>query len=65
MESAGSLDVKLFNSSLHGDIEGVMVALAQGSSVTVRNHQGVTPFLAAARNGHTNICGLLLVVVVL
>ena len=37
-----------------------MAALAQGGRVTVRNPDGFTPLLAAARRGHTDICGLLL-----
>ena len=60
MESASSSDVKLFNSSLDGDTEGVMAALAQWGRVTVRSPEGYTPFLVAAQNGHAHICGLLL-----
>ena len=60
MESANT--VKLFNCSSHGDFEGLVVALAQGGRVSVRNgdFEGVTPLLAAALNGHKDICGLLL-----
>ena len=47
MESLSSSDVKLFNSSLDGDTEGVIAALAQGGRVTVRHPQGFTPFLTA------------------
>ena len=47
-------------SSLSGDFEGVVDALAQGGRVAMRNHEGFTPLLAAAQNGHTDICGLLL-----
>ena len=53
-------NAKLFNSTLAGDIEGVIVALAQGGQVTMRNSKGETPLLAAAKSGHTDICGLLL-----
>ena len=61
MESATTnADKKLFSSSLRGDLEGVVDALAQGGRVTMRNSQGFTPLLAAAEAGHTNICGLLL-----
>ena len=60
MERTNKFDEKLYNSSLHGDLEGVMAALAQGGRVAVRNSQGFTPLLAAAQNGHTDICGLLL-----
>ena len=60
MESVNNIDVKLFNSSVRGDLEGVVDALAQGGRVAVRNSQGGTPFLVAAQNGHTDICGLLL-----
>ena len=60
MERVSSSDSMLFNSSLHGDIEGVITALAQGGKVTVRNPDGFTPLLAAAQNGHTDICALLL-----
>ena len=60
MESASTWDKYLFISSLDGDIEGVIAALAQGGRVAVRNSQGVTPLLAAAERGHTDICGLLL-----
>ena len=60
MESTTEFDEKLFNSSLDGDIEGVIAALTQGGRVTIRNSQGFTPLLAAADNGHTDICGLLL-----
>ena len=60
MERASEFDVKLYHSSFHGDLEGVMAALAQGGRVAMRNSQGFTPLLAAARYGHTDICGLLL-----
>ena len=60
MERTNDFDVMLLDSSLDGDMEGVMAALAQGGRVAVRNPQGFTPLLAAAQNGHTDICGLLL-----
>ena len=60
MEMRTEFDMKLYNSSLHGDLEGVMAALTQGGCVAMRNQQGGTPLLAAAHSGHTNICGLLL-----
>ena len=60
MESVNNIDVKLYNSSLRGDLEGVVDALAQGGRVAMRNPQGFTPLLAAAQYGHTDICGLLL-----
>ena len=60
MEEVDILGVSLLNSSLGGDMEGVMAALAQGGSVTWRNRRGFSPFLAAAQSGHTDICGLLL-----
>ena len=60
MESTTEFDEKLFNSSLYGDLEGVMAALAQGGRVVVRHPQGFTPLHAAVQNGHTDICGLLL-----
>ena len=47
-------------STCDGDIEGVITALAQGGRVALRSNTGWTPLLAAARYGHTNICGLLL-----
>ena len=60
MDSVSTSCKDLFISSLTGDIEGVKAALVQGGRVTVRNHQGVSPLLAAAENCHTDICGLLL-----
>ena len=60
MESGFESDEKLFNSSFDGDLEGVVDALAQGGRVSVRDYQGFSPFVAAALNGHTDICGLLL-----
>ena len=61
MESENTTDdEKLFNSSRGGDLEGVVNALAQGGRVAMKNHQGATPLLTAALNGHTDICGLLL-----
>lgn len=60
MESVNYFDAKLFNSSHLGDLEGVVDALAQGGRVAMRHPQGHTPLLVAARNGHTEICGLLL-----
>ena len=61
MESPTYFDKKLFDSSFNGDFEGAVDALAQGGRVAMRNPQGFTPMLAAAQNGHTDICGLLLV----
>ena len=55
-----NVDVKLFNSSFDGDLEGVMFALSAGGRVTHRNRQGVTPLIAAAQKGHSDICRLLL-----
>ena len=60
MANVSTSDANLFNSSLHGDIEGVIAALAQGDRVTMRNPQGATPLLVAAQFGHADICGLLL-----
>ena len=60
MESVYTVDEKLFESSLRGDLEGVRDALEQGARVTWRSPKGATPLLAAAYNGHTDICGLLL-----
>ena len=60
MESVNDIDEKLYNSSVRGDLEGVVDALAQGGRVAMRNPQGATPLIAAAQNGHTDICGLLL-----
>ena len=60
MESVSIFDVTLYNSSLYGDIEGVIAALAQGARVAVRSPDGFTPLLVAAQSGHTDICGLLL-----
>ena len=60
METASAWDWNLFTSSCDGDVEGVMAALAHGGRVTMRSHQGGSPFLAAAQRGHTVICGLLL-----
>ena len=59
MESVDIIDLELFHSSYHGDLEGVMFALAHGGGVAVRS-QGFTPLLTAAQNGHPDICGLLL-----
>ena len=58
MQSA--IDDKLLKSCLDGDLEGVVDALARGGRVAMRNFQGFTPFLAAAQNGHKDICSLLL-----
>ena len=60
MESVNNIDVRLFNYSLRGDLEGVVDALAQGGRVAMRNSRGLSPLLAAANRGHTDICGLLL-----
>ena len=60
MEGVRPLDHMLFSSSFDGDLEGVMAALAQGGRVAMRNPEGATPLLAAAQNGHTDICGILL-----
>ena len=60
MESPNTIDVKLHDSSLCGDLKGVLVALAQGGRVAMRNPQGFSPLIAAAQNGHTDVCSLLL-----
>ena len=61
MQSAiTNADKKLFSSSLCGDLEGVVDALAQGGRVAARHSEGATPLLVVAQNGHTDICGLLL-----
>ena len=41
MESANTIE--LFKSSLNGDLEGVMAALAQGGRVAVTTPDGFTP----------------------
>ena len=56
MENVNIIDGKLFNSSCNGDIQGVVVALAQGGRVAVRGPDGGTPLLVAAQAGHTDIC---------
>ena len=61
MKSENTIDEKLYISSVNGDLEGVADALAQGGRVAMR-YKGSTPLLAAADNGHTDICGLLLAV---
>ena len=53
-------DVELFNSSCYGDLEGVKNALANGGRVNARTQKDFSPLLAAAQNGHTEICCLLL-----
>ena len=60
MEGASTLDTKLLNCSSHGDKDGVIAVISQGGRVTARAPRGFTPLLAAAQNGHTDICGLLL-----
>ena len=60
MEISSTLDAKLFHFSFYGDTEGVIAALAKGGRVTFRNTQGFTPLLVAAKNGHADVCGLLL-----
>ena len=60
MESVNDINKKLLYSSRDGDLEGVVEALVQGGTVSVRNPLGFTPLLTAAQNGHTDICGLLL-----
>ena len=60
MESLSTADMKLYISSVSGDMEGVLAALAQGGRVTMRSPNGYTPLLAAANKGQTDICGLLL-----
>ena len=62
MEGVNIVDEVLFESSRNGDLEGVMAALAQGGRVAVRmkKYQGHSPLSAAAQNGFTDICCLLL-----
>ena len=58
MERLNKFDVELFNCSCYGDLEGVKNALANGGNA--RTREDFSPLLAAAQNGHTEICGLLL-----
>ena len=61
MEIPNSFDAKLVISTLNGDVEGVMAALAQGGRVTIKQApHGFTPLLSAADDGYSEICGLLL-----
>ena len=60
MEGANTIDLKLFHSSVYGDLEGVRAALAQGGSVSFRFSDGHTPLVVAAMNGHSDICSVLL-----
>ena len=60
MESVKAIDVKLYKSSLDGDIDGVRVALFLGGRVDWRHPKGGTSLFAAADYGHINICRLLL-----
>ena len=60
MEGVNTINVKIFNSSVNGDLQGVVDALAQGGRVAVRNDQGMAPLLVAAKYGHTDVCGILL-----
>ena len=55
-------EVILYNSVLDGDLEGVMRCLENGGRVGLVGPQGLTltPLVTAAKNGHTDICGLLL-----
>ena len=60
MESADSIDLKLFHSSFNGDLEVVRAALTQGGRVSFRSSDGRTPLLVAALNEHSDICRILL-----
>ena len=40
MDGAINWDQKLFDSTLSGDLDGVMAALAQGARVTARDTKG-------------------------
>ena len=53
-------NANLYNSTVAGDIEGVIAALLKGGKATFRTPEGFTPLLAAAEHGHTDICSLLL-----
>ena len=50
--------MKPYNSSLSGNKEGVIAALAQEGRDATSSHNGGagTPLLAAALKGHTDIC---------
>ena len=53
-------DMELLNSSRDGDIEGVIHALSNRDPKDPARISRLTPLLAAAKNGHTDICGILL-----
>ena len=53
------LDTVLVVMAARGDARKVEELLAQGGRVDARE-QGFTPLLAAAQNGHTEVCELLL-----
>ena len=57
MESGNICDPMLYDSILDGDLERVMHCLEHGGTFGL---EGLTPLVAAAKNGDTDICGLLL-----
>ena len=59
MGSKDERDKALYNAAFDGDARKVEELLSQGGRVDFR-YQGFTPLLAAAQNGHTEICKLLL-----
>ena len=53
------MDKELVNAAAHGDVHRVTELLNQGSRPDTR-YEGYTPLLAAAEQGHVEVCKLLL-----
>lgn len=54
------LSVKLFQAAKAGDLDAVNEYIAAGANVAFQDHEGVSPLMTAAEEGHAEVVAALL-----